>query len=102
MFIVIVKAVLALTMPKLGGKSNLEEGMFAVEGMIPMGAGLQEPVVICLPFVMGRLGTVAQKLMKLLLEVSEATWPASGTSCPLFSKPVARTEGSRAELKLVK
>ena len=48
--------------------------------MTPIGAGLQEPVVICWPFVIGRLGTVAQKLMKLFVDVSEATWPASGWS----------------------
>lgn len=47
--------------------------MFVVAAMIPIGAGLQEPVLICCPFVIGLLGTVAQKLMKLLLEVREAT-----------------------------
>lgn len=55
------------------GKTNFDEGMLVVAAMIPIGAGLQEPVVICLPFVIGRLGTVKQKLMKLLLEVSDAT-----------------------------
>jgi hypothetical protein len=38
-----------------------------------MGAGLQEPVAICFPLVMGRLGTVKQKLMKLFDDVREAT-----------------------------
>ena len=55
------------------GKVNLAEGMFSLEGSIPMGAGLQEPVTICFPLVMGRLGTVAQKLMKLFDDVREAT-----------------------------
>lgn len=41
----------------------------------PIGAGLHDPVVICWPLVMGR-STVAQKLMKLLDEVNDATWPA--------------------------
>ena len=60
-----------------------------------MGAGLHEPVVICFPFVIGEL-EVKQKLIKLLLDVRDATWPAAGTLCPLFSKPVAMTFGSRA------
>ena len=58
------------------GKTNLAEGMFVVAAMMPIGAGLQEPVVICWPFVIGRLGTVAQKLMKLFDDVREGTWPA--------------------------
>lgn len=37
---------------------------------------------------------VAQKLMKLLLDVRDATWPAAGTCWPSFSKPFAMTEGS--------
>jgi len=40
--------------------------------MAPIGAGLHEPVVICLPFVIGKLGRVKQKLMKLLVDVSDA------------------------------
>jgi hypothetical protein len=55
------------------GTVNLDDGMLLVEGMTPMGAGLHEPVRICFPSVIGRLGTVAQKLMKLLVEVSDAT-----------------------------
>jgi len=65
--------------------------MLAVEGMIPMGAGLHEPVEICLPLVRGKLGTVKQKLMKLFDEVSDATWPAVGVSWPFCSKPAAMT-----------
>lgn len=80
----------------LAGMVNLADGMLSVDGMDPMGAGLQEPVVICFPLVMGRFGTVRQKLMKLLDEVKEATCPAVGTSWPLFSNPVAITFGSRA------
>lgn len=76
----IVNAVLVLTAPKLSGKENLEEGMFSTAGIRPMGAGLHEPLVICLPLVIGSWGTVKQKLMKLLEEVREATWPSTGTS----------------------
>lgn len=59
----------------LAGKTNLADGMLSTDGMVPMGAGLHEPVVICFPLVMGRFGTVRQKLMKLLVDVREATWP---------------------------
>jgi len=55
------------------GNTNFAEGMLSVEGSIPMGAGLQEPLVICFPLVMGRLGTVKQKLMKLFDDVRDAT-----------------------------
>lgn len=71
--------------------------MLSTEGMAPMGAGLQEPVVICLPLVMGKLGTVRQKLIKLLLDVKDFTCPAAGTSWPSFLNPVARTRGSRVK-----
>lgn len=81
--------------PKLGGLENFEEGMLLLAAMTPMGAGLHEPVVICLPLVIGRL-VVAQKLMKLLLEVKEATWPAVAFAWPSCSNPVAMTEESRA------
>ncbi len=57
------------------GKTNFAEGMLSILGIAPIGAGLQEPDWTCCPFVMGRLGTVKQKLMKLFVEVSEATWP---------------------------
>lgn len=73
MAILIVNAVLAWTVPKLAGNWNLDEGMLVVAAMTPIGAGLHEPVFTCRPFVMGRLGTVKQKLMKLLVEVREAT-----------------------------
>jgi hypothetical protein len=77
------------------GKVNLAEGMLSDDGITPIGAGLHEPVVICLPLVIGRFGTVRQKLTKLFDDVSDATWPAAGTSCPLFANPVAITLGSR-------
>lgn len=72
-----VNAVFAWIVPKLFGNTNFEDGMFVVAAMIPIGAGLQDPVVICWPLVMGRLGTVAQKLMKLFEDVKDATCPAS-------------------------
>jgi hypothetical protein len=68
----IVKAVLVFTAPKFWGEENLEEGILEVEGMAPMGAGLHEPVFTCCPLVMGRLA-VKQKLIKLFVEVREAT-----------------------------
>ena len=74
------------------GNWNLLDGMFVVAAITPIGAGLHEPVLICWPLVMGRLGTVAQKLMKLFGDVSEGTWPAVGWSWPSFSKPVAITD----------
>ena len=52
--------------------------------------------MICWPLVIGRFETVAQKLMKLFVDVSEATWPASATSWPLFAKPLAMTESRSA------
>ena len=55
------------------GKVNLAEGILVLAGITPMGAGLQEPVAICFPLVMGRLGTVKQKLIKLFVDVREAT-----------------------------
>ena len=73
-----VKSVFALMVPKFLGKMNFDDGIFVVAAIIPIGAGLHEPVFICRPFVIGRLGTVAQKLMKLLEDVRDATWPASG------------------------
>jgi hypothetical protein len=68
--------------------------------MAPIGAGLQEPPFNCWPFVIGS-GTVRQKLMKLLLEVRDGTWPAVAFSCPFCSKPLAMTFGSRAKTDAV-
>jgi len=70
-----VNAVFSVMDWPLAGNWNFADGMLSTDGITPMGAGLQEPVVICLPLVMGRLGTVKQKLMKLFDEVKEATWP---------------------------
>lgn len=72
--------------------------MLSVEGMRPIGAGLQEPVVICFPLVMGRSDLVKQKLMKLFVDVKDATWPAVGTSWPLLANPVAMTRESNAKM----
>ena len=46
--------------------------------------------------MIGRLGTVKQKLIKLFVDVSEATCPATGGSWPSVWKPLAITRGSRA------
>lgn len=70
--------------------------MLSTDGMIPTGDGLHEPFLICLPLVIGKLGTVRQKLMKLFVEVREGTCPSAGTSCPLLLKLEAMTAGSRA------
>ena len=71
----IVKALFAATVPPFFGFVNFDEGMLSTEGMTPIGAGLHDPVVICFPLVIGRLGTVRQKLIKLFLDVMEGTWP---------------------------
>ena len=63
----------ALTVPKFLGKMNLDDGMLSTDGIAPIGAGLHEPAWICFPLVMGRLGRVKQKLMKLFFDVNEGT-----------------------------
>lgn len=68
-----VNWVLAAMMPPFLGNVNLADGILAVDGMDPIGAGLHEPAAICFPFVICWLGTVRQKLMKLLDDVSDAT-----------------------------
>ena len=78
----------------------MDEGILAVEGMTPIGAGLHDPVLICWPLVRGRL-TVKQKLIKLFVLVSDATWPAAGTPCPSLAKPFAMTLGSRASRRTI-
>lgn len=62
------------------GENLTEVGILSMLGIMPMGMGLHDPVLTCLPSVRGRLGTVRQKLIKLLREVKEETWPALGTS----------------------
>ncbi len=59
--------------------TNLDDGMLAVDAISPIGAGLHEPSLICSPFVIC-LFVVAQKLMKLFVDVSEATWPGSAVA----------------------
>ncbi len=61
---------------KFTGNVNLDVGILSFAGRTPIGAGLQLPVSICLPFVIGRF-TVAQKLIKLFADVKlgEATSP---------------------------
>jgi len=59
--------------PILGYGEFFDEGMLSLDGMAPIGAGLQDPVAICFPFVIGKFGTVKQKLMKLFVDVREAT-----------------------------
>jgi len=70
---VTVKVWLEAIVSKFAGDLNLEEGMLSTEGMLPMGMGLQEPVVVWRPLVMGTAGRPsAQKLAKLFGEVSAA------------------------------
>lgn len=73
MAMLMVKGWFAGTVSPFLGFSNFAEGILLEDGMTPMGAGLHEPPVICWPLVMGKFGTVKQKLMKLLVDVSEAT-----------------------------
>lgn len=68
-----MKLSFALRVSKFAGETNLLDGIFSIEGMTPIGVGSQEPVVICLPLVIGRSGTVKQKLIKLFEDVREAT-----------------------------
>jgi hypothetical protein len=99
---VIVNGVLAAIVSPFAGLVNLDEGILSTEGIKPIGAGLHEPVVICLPSVMGVPGAVRQKLIKLFVEVNDATWPSTGTSCPSLAKPLAITPGLRAGWKMNK
>jgi len=71
-----VNAVLAGTVPKFFGVINFADGIAVVAGICPMGAGLHDPVLICVPLVIGWL-VVAQKLIQLFVVVFDATWPAS-------------------------
>jgi len=57
----IVNAVFAAMVSPFLGLVNLAEGMLDEAGMIPIGAVLQEPVVICLPFVRGRSAAVTNR-----------------------------------------
>lgn len=73
MAMLMLNAVLAAMVSPFFGFVNLADGILAEDGMDPIGAGLHEPVAICFPFVIGRLETVRQKLMKLFVDVSDAT-----------------------------
>jgi hypothetical protein len=64
---------------KLAGLWNLDEGMAVTAGMLPMGIGLQEPVVIWRPLVMV---WPEQKLMKLFVDVAAALCPVTGGFWP--------------------
>jgi hypothetical protein len=79
MAMIIVNAVSAAMLSKFFGNSNLLEGMLSTLGILPIGVGLQDPVVICLPPVRGR-SNLAQSLMKLLFDVADGTWSATGGS----------------------
>ena len=68
-----VNALLAAMVSPFLGFVNLADGILSEDGMTPIGAGLHEPVAICFPFVIGNWGTVRQKLMKLFVDVSDAT-----------------------------
>ena len=70
----IVNAVFSLRVSPFLGFVNFDEGMLSLEGIAPMGAGLHDPVVICFPLVMS-VFCVRQKLMKLLVDVKDATCP---------------------------
>src|SRR5882762_6609981 len=96
MAILMVKALLAWIVSKFLGNWNLDDGMLAVDGIDPIGAGLHEPPLTCWPFVMGWF-VVAQKLIKLFDDVREATCPATFVAWPSCSKPLARTDGSRVK-----
>ena len=73
--IVMVNVVFSFRVSPFLGTVNFAEGILSLEGMAPIGAGLQDPVAICFPLVIGKLGTVKQKLIKLFDDVREATWP---------------------------
>ena len=90
----IVKAVLAFRVSRFLGDTYLQEGMFVELAIRPIGIGLHEPVLTCWPLVIG-LPVVAQKLMKLLVDVNEAAVPAVALFRPSLSEPLASTFGSK-------
>lgn len=67
-----VNAVFAAMVSMFLGFWNLADGIKVFAGIWPMIAGLQDPVLICRPLVIGWF-VVRQKLMKLLLDVIDAT-----------------------------
>lgn len=78
-----LKVVLEAMVSRFAGDWNLDEGMLSTEGMLPMGMGLQEPVVVWRPLVIGTPGRPrAQALAKLFVETSAALWPVTGGFWP--------------------
>ena len=79
----IVKSVFAASVPPLAGFWNLAEGILLCAAMTPIGVWLHEPSLICCPFVFCLSGKSRQKLMKLFVDVSDASCPAVGVSWPV-------------------
>jgi len=76
---VTLKVVSEAMVSRLAGDWNLDAGMLSTDGMLPIGVGLQDPVVICRPLVIGTPGRpIAQKFAKLFCEVAAADWPDTG------------------------
>jgi len=67
-----VNGVFAAMVSMFLGFWNFAEGIKVFAGIWPMTAGLQDPVLICRPLVIGWF-VVRQKLMKLFSDVSEET-----------------------------
>jgi len=109
---VMLKDVLAGMVSKLAGLWNLDDGMAVTAGMLPMGIGLQEPVVIWRPLVMV---WPAQKFMKLFVDVAAALCPVTGGFWPssvvwitdeskvreLWSPPEAESGGGGAVVEVL-
>jgi len=99
--ILISNVVCALIASRFLGLMNFEEGMFVEGASTPIGAVLQEPPLICRPFVRGILmSTVRQKLMKLFLDVRDGSWPEVTFGDPSCSKLVEMTRGSNARREI--
>jgi hypothetical protein len=80
---VMVKVCPDAMVSKFLGDWNLEEGMLSTEGILPMGMGLQDPVVIWSPLVRGTLGRPsAHRLAKLFVDTSAPVWPVTGGFWP--------------------
>ena len=74
--IVMVKFVLAGMVSPFAGDWNFDDGIFVCAAMTPIGVWLHEPSRTCWPFVFSLSGKRRQKLMKLLVDVIEGSWPA--------------------------
>ena len=64
------KVVFAQISSKLSGVTNLLVGILSCDGMAPIGAGLHDPVLTCVPLVSGR-PVVSHQLIKLFEDVVE-------------------------------